>query len=264
MEQLFEALSSKIYEKYKTNISEQYQEFEDLSGYVATQFSRKDPSPSYSEYQKEVLKQGWEHFQKKILEKGHNTNIMNFVDSYDQFRGGQTSALKGMYQHTGYGQERQEMKSLTVYVDKDMTSDFTYSATLIEPLIIDKLCNIYLDNVILFNGQEKDSHSFFILDIDQFKIDNTFAFEGADNTMNANNKIIIPNDIAGGKTGESNVLKSKKFNYIGQINPTKLTNISGSITSVAEGTTTAVSAFSGAGTLTMEFLFIAAEKMPWK
>ena len=264
MDKLFQALSGKIFEKYQTDISEHFQEFDDLSGYVATQFSRKDPVPSYADYQKEVLKQGWDHFEKKIQDKGQNTNIMNFVDTYDQYRGDQTNALKGMYQHTGYGFERQEMKSLTVYVDKDMTSDFTFSANLVEPLIIDKLCNIYLDNVILFNGQEKDSHSFFILDIDQFKIDNTFAFEGADNTMNANNKIIIPNDIVGGKTGESNVLKSKKFNYIGQINPTKLTNISGSITSVAEGTTTAVSAFSSAGTLTMEFLFIASEKMPWK
>jgi len=262
MDKLFQALSGKIFEKYQTNISEYFQEFDDLSGYVATQFSRKDPTPSYADYQKEVLKQGWDHFEKKIQDKGQNTNIMGFVDSYDQYRGDQTNALKGMYQNTGYGFERQEMKSLTVYVDKDMTSDFTFSANLVEPLTIDKLCNIYLDNVILYNGIVKTANTFFMIGIDQFKIDNTFAFQGGINTLNANNKVIIPNDIT--TADSTSILKGKKFNFIGQINPTKLTTISGSITSVVKNASAAGTAFTADGTLTMEFLFIAAEKMSWK
>ena len=262
MDTLYKALTKKFSETHQIDIGEHYQDFKDLSDYVNVQFSRKDPSPSYDEFQKEVLKQSWEYFEKKFVSKIDSSRALDFVDSYDQFRGGQTSALKGMYQHTGYGQERQEMKSLTVYVDKDMTTDFTYSATLVEPLIIDKLCNIYLDNVILYNGIVKTANTFFMIGIDQFKIDNTFAFQGGINTLNANNKVIIPNDIT--TADSTSILKGKKFNFIGQINPTKLTTISGSITSVVKNASAAGTAFTADGTLTMEFLFIAAEKMSWK
>ena len=255
MEQLFEILSSKFYEKYKTNISEHFQEFDDLSGYVATRFSRKDPTPSYSEYQKEVLKQGWEHFQKKILEKGHNTNIMNFVDSYDQFRGGQTSALKGMYQHTGYGQERQEMQSLVI--DVDINTGTSISVTLNEPFIIDKMCNVYLDGFTTFHCNTSDSENemAFVLSIDQFNIRTT------SNTAAYNGTITIPNEQSTASEPQIvRVHKGKKFNYICQINPQKLTQITGKITAI-DGTTTM---FTSAGRIIIEFLFIAAEKMPWK
>ena len=282
MEQLFEALSSKIYEKYKTNISEQYQEFEDLSGYVATQFSRKDPSPSYSEYQKEVLKQGWEHFQKKILEKGHNTNIMNFVDSYDQFRGGQTSSLKGMYQNTGYGQERQEMQCLVIDSD-DSTPVFnsanastTFSVDLAEPLIIDKLSNIYLDHIITLGI----SHNItgptmaILLKIDQFNINTKGSGKTSSSgtpsitstTNHKNNAIIIPNSQSTGTIANiTTTHKGNKFNYVAQINPQKITKISGSITGVGTGTTVPVKIFAAAtDRFIIEFLIVAAEKMPWK
>ena len=254
MEQLFEALSSKIYEKYKTNISEHYQEFEDLSGYVSTQFSRKDPTPSYAEYQKEVLKQGWEHFQKKILEKGHNTNIMNFVDSYDQFRGEQTSALKGMYQHTGYGQERQDMQSLVIDVSaKQGLTSIDFKLDLEEPLLIDKLSSVYLDNIIMINGTPMNNslkatgannqHSafYFVLNINEFNIKtksnvynkNSHTGTTAPYSSKINGGFYIPNEIKKHDSAQDTLsvtnLKGKKFNYVSQINPQKLHSISGSI-----------------------------------
>ena len=283
MEQLFEILSSKFYEKYQTNISEHFQEFDDLSGYVATQFSRKDPSPSYSEYQKEVLKQGWEHFQKKILEKGHNTNIMNFVDSYDQFRGGQTSALKGMYQNTGYGQERQEMQCLVIDSD-DSTPVFnsanastTFSVDLAEPLIIDKLSNVYLDHIITLginnNGTSSTNgiHMAMLLKIDQFNINTKGSGKTTDDTPSSitnykNNAIIIPNSQSTGTIANiTTTHKGNKFNYVAQINPQKITKISGSITGVGTGTTVPVKIFAAAtDRFIIEFLIVAGEKMSWK
>ena len=268
MEQLFEALSSKIYEKYKTNISEHYQEFEDLSGYVATQFSRKDPAPSYSDYQKEVLKQGWQHFQKKILEKGHNTNIMNFVDSYDQFRGGQTGALKGMYQHTGYGQERQEMQSLVIdslYSTPSCPgtngSTTTFSINLVEPLIIDKLSNIYLDSIstLGINSNTSAKDMCILLNIDQFNINTkgTGITTAGSTTNNLNDKILIPNSASAASGTITH--KGNKFNYVAQINPQKITQISGSITGADQDVI-----FGGSGRFIMEFLIIASEKISWK
>ena len=284
MEQLFEALSSKIYEKYKTNISEQYQEFEDLSGYVATQFSRKDPAPSYSEYQKEVLKQGWEHFQKKILEKGHNTNIMNFVDSYDQFRGGQTSALKGMYQNTGYGRERQEMQSLVLDSDDDGVfsaaahTSTTFSFDLAEPLIIDKLSNVFLDNFIVYNAIKNTedttgTYSALLLNIDQFNIQTKgsglTSGTPSSTTIYKNGKILIPNEATDDSSGtaQQKIFKGKKFNYVAQINPKKITKITGSITNIGlnGGAHSSESILKTVDSrFIVEFLIVAAEKMPWK
>jgi len=284
MDKLFQALSGKIFEKYQTDISEHFQEFDDLSGYVATQFSRKDPVPSYADYQKEVLKQGWDHFEKKIQDKGQNTNIMGFVDSYDQYRGDQTNALKGMYQHTGYGRERQEMMSLVIDSDNQghvgvaalAAGTTTFSIDLSEPLVIDKLSNVYLDNITTYGLALKDSatasNMCILLKIDQFNI-NTKGTGRTSGTPSAttnhlNDRIVIPNssiDIAKVYTHKGN-----KFNYVAQINPQKITKISGSITGVGEGsnsvdTTTAPGTiFTTNARFIIEFLIVAVDKMSWK
>ena len=279
MDKLFQALSGKIFEKYQTNISEYFQEFDDLSGYVATQFSRKDPVPSYADYQKEVLKQGWDHFEKKIQDKGQNTNIMGFVDSYDQYRGDQTNALKGMYQHTGYGRERQEMMSLVIDSDNQghvgvaalAAGTTTFSIDLSEPLVIDKLSNVYLDNITTYGLALKDSatasNMCILLKIDQFNITTkgTGRTSGTPSTTtnHLNDKIVIPNSSSDG----GNIVtthKGNKFNYIAQINPQKITKISGSITGLGANSEAPGTIFTTNARFIIEFLIVAADKMSWK
>ena len=257
MNELFDILSKKFYEKYQTDITEKFEEFKDLSDYVAIQFSRKVPQPSYEEYQREVLKQGLQHFQKKILEKQDNKNILDFVDSYDTFRNRQTRALKGMYQHSGYTFERQEMQ--TLILDIDINTGTTFSVDLNEPFIIDKLSNIYLDGFTTFkcNTSDSENEMAFVLTIDQFNI------KSSSNKIEYNGSLIIPNEqTTASDPSIVRVHKGKKFNYICQINPQKLKRITGKITAI-DGST---SMFPGTpdGRVILEFLIVAAEKMPWK
>ena len=255
MDTLYEALTKKFSETHQIDIGEHYQDFKDLSDYVNVQFSRKDPSPSYDEFQKEVLKQSWEYFEKKFVSKIDSSRALDFVDSYDTHRHSQTNALKGLYQNTGYGQERQEMMSLVI--DVDINTGTSISVTLNEPFIIDKLCNVYLDGFTTFHCNTSDSENemAFVLSIDQFNIRTT------SNTAAYNGTITIPNEQSTASEPQIvRVHKGKKFNYICQINPQKLTQITGKITAI-DGTTTM---FANAGRIIIEFLFVATEKMPWK
>ena len=144
MDDLFEGFSNKFSQTYKQDVRGKRPEFNDVAEFVNAQFSRKDPSPSYDEFEREVLKQAWDHFDKKYNKHVDNAKALDFVESYDQFRGEQSKALKGLYQNTGYGQERQEMQSL-VFDSYHSSPVFpgtggntiTFSIDLVEPLVID-------------------------------------------------------------------------------------------------------------------------------
>ena len=92
----------------------------------------------------------------------------------------------------------------------------------------------------------------FILDIDQFNIQN--------NSTNKNifNKIFIPNEDT---VGTSTIVhKSKKLNYICQINPTKLYEITGSITNCPITSGTPATNFTDSdGRFIVEFVIVARE-----
>jgi len=265
MDTLYKALTKKFSETHQVNIGEHYQDFKDLADYVNVQFSRKDPSPSYDEFQKEVLKQSWEYFEKKFVSKIDSTRALDFVDSYDTHRQSQTHALKGLYQNTGYGQERQEMQSLVIdsYHSSPVFpgtggNTITFSINLVEPLVIDKLSNVYLDNIstLGINSNTIVKDMCMLLKIDQFNI-NT---KGTGSTTNhLNDKILIPNS----RSSSSSVMtthKGNKFNYVAQINPQKITKISGSITGVeyqvgtfVQTVTTSAGAADLGGTFTLSF-----------
>ena len=65
MDDLFEGFSNKFSQTYKQDVRSKRPEFNDVAEFVNAQFSRKDPSPSYDEFEREVLKQAWDHFDKK-------------------------------------------------------------------------------------------------------------------------------------------------------------------------------------------------------
>ena len=252
MEQLFEPLKKKFYGKYQVDLSNKFDEFEEVAGYVDSQFSKKDPTPSYNDFQREVLKQGWQHFEEQVIQKVDNLKALDFINSYDDYKGDQTNALKGLYQNTGYGQERQDTRSLTFKIEAASSSSF--SLNLIETFTIDKLYNVFIDNINVYDGPQKttgtntDDGYYYILKINEINI------QSGSTISEANNGIVIPIDTD--LTNLTGILKSKKFNYIGTINPVKLTSISGSLLAYSpDGSTT--TALNTNGTAIVELLFVA-------
>ena len=149
----------------------------------------------------------------------------------------QEAARQMMYQNQGYQFERRQMKSLIVDVVDTVTkypltdvSDF--SVELFEPLIVDKLSDIYLDNFTTYNSLtcDKNKRSMFSLQINEFNVNSNVASSDDTSSQNMFNRILIPNENDNVDNLHSAVIhKGKKMNYVCSINPGKLTTISGKL-----------------------------------
>ena len=156
-----------------------------------------------------------------------------------QMRKHQQNARDAMYQNPNYNFERRERKTLIIDQDNFPTNaSTTINTTLFEPLIIDKLSDVYLESVLTYNLKDKDSqHDLaFLLSIDQFNINTNVASNtsGTNNDLKnpqTFNKILIPNEY-NGVGAESEIHKAKKSNYVCSINPTKISKITGTITNM--------------------------------
>ena len=152
-------------------------------------------------------------------------NVVNrhFQDTNDKF-----------YQNSRYCNNRED-KQILILDSQQIDAKHTWlaaPATLHEPLRIDSLSDIYLDNFTTYAatgnvdpGINMDN-SHFILSINEFNIKT--------NSTNSNhyNKIIIPND-DDTETTKMKSHKSRKMNYISTINPQTLTKLTGTITNNA-------------------------------
>ena len=141
-----------------------------------------------------------------------------------QMREHQTNMLDSTYQNSNYSRERETRKTLIID-SGTLSTTKTFSLTLQEPFIIDKLSDVYLESFTTFDSlvNTATKNMGFILDIDQFNIQNNSTNELLFN------KIFISNEDANGSE-KTVVHKGKKLNYICQINPTKLYEITGSVT----------------------------------
>ena len=170
------------------------------------------------------------------------------------------NALLNLYQNGGYQTERVQRKSLILDIQQGEGNDVTtFSFNLQEPLRIDKLSDMYLDSFTTFNcvqGSNTDATG-FILKLDQFNINTASASSDNTSAQRLFNSIFIPNESNNPEEVNSVVVhKSKKFNYICNVNPTKIFTISGSIT-LLDGTSSIIS--DGAGRIIAEFVFISRE-----
>lgn len=145
-----------------------------------------------------------------------------------------------MYQNSGYCDSRTNKQILIIdslYPNNTYavwTDNVDFSIKLLEPLRIDTLSDIYLDNFTTFGINEnksvvndgttaaKSNPQFIVLDIEQFNI------KSNSNNPNMYNKIVIPNEET--TTGALQIHKARKMNYMCSINPQTLRNISGKIT----------------------------------
>ena len=158
-----------------------------------------------------------------------------------------------MFQNSGYNNDRNKIKTLILDVrdGTDLTIDGEINQTrshlsnasefnikLFEPLIIDKPSSIYLDHFITYNGNISSvpNSSAFCLHINEFNIQTNVASEDDTDKNNIYGSIVIPNE----NNSTANyfaalVHKGKKFNYICDINPSKISSLSGKITNLSNG-----------------------------
>ena len=146
-----------------------------------------------------------------------------------QMQQAKDNAMMAFYQNPGYQLERREKKTFILKVDSDGTIHF--NEPLHEPLIIDRLSDIYLESFLTFHNKIQDvgsgiNESAFVLKI------NEFNNQGNSSEGNTFNKIVIPHVIPISDQTEKyrKIHKSRKLNYICSMNPTTLSSLSGTIT----------------------------------
>ena len=133
--------------------------------------------------------------------------------------------LENMYQHTRYTNNVKKHQALTLFAQP---TNNAFSLDLHEPLKVDTISDVYLDNFTTFDiGADHNAvlahKQFFVLKIDQFDL------KSISNKTSFNNAIIIPNDDT---TGEESVKvhKGKKMNYVATLMPGTFDKITGTIT----------------------------------
>ena len=128
-----------------------------------------------------------------------------------------------IYQNSGY--DRGSKKRTLVIVNSDITmGSYTFTETLVEPFIIDKMSDVYLDSFTTFQAKANTAADdmAFRITIDDLNIQ---TGGGGDNFRT----IIVPNE-ATSAGAVTRVHKGRKLNYISCEPPRTLTKISGKIT----------------------------------
>tara|TARA_B100000214_G_C23951884_1_gene620909 strand:- start:495 stop:1331 length:837 start_codon:yes stop_codon:yes gene_type:complete len=143
-----------------------------------------------------------------------------------------------LFQNSGYRNQRNKRQTLILDLEDTDNTDLAkaskFNIKLREPFIIDKPSEIYLDNFLTFNANLGDTHnhSAFVLKIDEFKINNGVASNISGDKLSG--AIVIPNATNSVDHYFTAVVhKTKKFNYICDINPTTLHSINGQISDLA-------------------------------
>lgn len=147
------------------------------------------------------------------------------------------------YMNSGYNFDRTPKKTLLVRWHSSVADQSTIDLSLTEPLKIDILSDIYLDNFTTFHNASNapqfnaPAKSAFVLNINEFNTQSNIAGEDNDKRKDIFNNIVIPSDALTNNAADTVTKshKSKKMNYICSINPTKINKITGSITDLDGG-----------------------------
>jgi len=146
-----------------------------------------------------------------------------------------------------------KVKELVLDILFDTANDGTFDLKLADPLIIDVEHDIFLDIVITDNfltgvATTNPQGMAFLLSIDQFNIQTksatniikSGAVAGDPDQINnkINNSIVIPNESTTTTGTGPTIHKGRKHNYIGTITPSKLMQITGSVSNMGDATAT--------------------------
>jgi len=144
-----------------------------------------------------------------------------------------------MYQSVNYQDRRRDKITLVLDIQDTTTVQHLNNGTefrvnLTEPLLVDRLSNIFLDNFMTFNCDLSNiaDNMAFIVTLNEF---NNQSIGGSTSTdTNIHNKLLIPNENNDLDNFDSVVVhKGKKMNYVTTINPCKISSISGKITNLS-------------------------------
>lgn len=154
------------------------------------------------------------------------------------------NAKLSLYQNSNYNFERRERKTLIIdSVNNQLTtSGGRFTTVLTEPLIIDKLSDVYLESFTTndCSVNENSENMCFLLDINELNINSNSAFNASKNSSGilnntsgtySFNRIVIPNE-RNKNDNKTQIHKSKKLNYICSINPTRISSINGKVTNL--------------------------------
>ena len=169
----------------------------------------------------------------------------------------QENAKLSLYQNTNYSFERRERQTLIIdHIIGTTISKITLP--LYEPLIIDRLSDIYLDSFTTWNAFAGTSaRVLFVLSIDEFNLNsNSNKYSTGTTPTPSFRKIIIPNEAA--DIEKVVVHKGKKMNYICSINPTKLNQLTIQLTDLSSPPATMFNDTNGR--IFVEFIIVARDK----
>jgi len=158
------------------------------------------------------------------------------MDFGQQRQQNQQNARSMMYQNTTYDFERRDKKTLILDVANNgtlnpLSTTEEFSVELFEPLIIDKLSDIYLDSFMTHDSMvcHTGDTMAFSLRINEFNVNSNSASTASN--QHIFNTIIIPNDHTTIDDVNTCVVhKGKKLNYVCSINPSTLSKITGKVT----------------------------------
>ena len=124
-----------------------------------------------------------------------------------QMKQAKDNAMMAFYQNPGYQLERRNKKTFILKVDSDGTIHF--NETLQEPLIIDRLSDIYLESFLTWHAATDADGGLNLNDDDDDNLSDRSAFvlkinefnnQGNSSEANTFNKIVIPHVIEAGET----------------------------------------------------------------
>jgi hypothetical protein len=142
-----------------------------------------------------------------------------------------------LYGHSRYSNNRNKKQTfiLDILGSTELGAGSEFNIELFEPLTISKHSELYLDNFVTFNSvlADKPERASFCLTINEFNVGTNCASSDATAKQSIFNSIIIPNENRNSGNFFTSVShKAKKYNYICDVNPMRLTNITGKITSL--------------------------------
>lgn len=166
------------------------------------------------------------------------------------------NAKLSLYQNSNYNFERRERKTLIIDYIIGTNKD-KITLPLYEPLIIDKLSDIYLDSFTTWNALAGTSaKGLFVLNIDEFNMkNNSNKYSTGTTPTPVFRNIIIPNEAS--DIEKVVVHKGKKMNYICSINPTKLSSLTIQVTDLSS--TPATMFHHTDGRIFAEFVIVARD-----
>lgn len=95
-----------------------------------------------------------------------------------------------------------------------------------EPLILDKLCDVYLESIVINNPAQAStfSNSYILIDIEEFNI------KTLSNNIHMNDKFVLPNENTEASHNNKIMKYHLKSNYVATVNPAKLNSLTFKIT----------------------------------